>query len=194
MILLIDNYDSFVYNLARYVRELGFSCVVYRNDSLTVEEIRERIQPSHIILSPGPCTPTEAGISVSVIKELAVSIPILGICLGHQAIGQAYGLAVVKAKRPLHGRPSSIQHDGKGVFDGLESPLMVGRYHSLIVLEEDLPDCLKVTSRSEEGEIMSVRHKSLPLSGVQFHPESILTKFGKRMISNFLTEGMPHGC
>jgi len=194
MILLIDNYDSFVYNLARYVRELGFSCVVYRNDSLTVEEIRERIRPSHIIISPGPCTPTEAGISVSVIKELAASIPILGICLGHQAIGQACGLAVVKAKSPLHGRPSSIQHDGRGVFDGLESPLVVGRYHSLVVSEEAFPDCLEVTSRSEEGEIMSIRHKSLPLSGVQFHPESVLTKFGKKMISNFLLKEVLHGC
>lgn len=185
MILLIDNYDSFVYNLARYVGELGFQRVVVRNDSITLAEI-EKLNPSHIIISPGPLTPTEAGISLNVIKRFDSSIPILGVCLGHQAIGQAYGGKVVRAKNPMHGKASYIKHDEKNIFTKIENPLRVARYHSLIVSEENFPDELCVTARCERGEIMAIRHQQYPVYGVQFHPESVLTISGHALLRNFL--------
>ncbi|EKD54804.1 MAG: hypothetical protein ACD_60C00043G0005 [uncultured bacterium] len=185
MILLIDNYDSFVYNLARYIGELGFVRHVVRNDSMTVNEIKMR-NPSHIIISPGPSTPDQAGISLQVIKELGAIIPILGVCLGHQAIGQAYGGKVLRAKRPMHGKSSYVTHNEKEFFYGVENPLRVGRYHSLIVSDEDLPEVLCVTARCEAGEIMALRHREYPVFGVQFHPESVLTEQGHLLLKNFL--------
>lgn len=186
MILVIDNYDSFTYNLARYVRELGYESVVYRNDAVSVKQIAEELQPSHIIISPGPCTPTEAGISVSVVQELGARIPILGVCLGHQAIGAAFGAEIVRAKRPLHGRPSSIWHDEKNLFQQLDNPFIAGRYHSLVIDESDFPAELEVTARSKEGEIMAVQHRNYPIFGVQFHVESVLTDCGYTILRNFL--------
>lgn len=185
MILLIDNYDSFVYNLARYVGELGFARCVKRNDEITIAEI-QALQPTHIIISPGPCAPEQAGISLRVIQELGATVPILGVCLGHQAIGQAYGGVVMRAKKPLHGKASVIKHDGEGLFHDLPNPLKVGRYHSLIVSDEDLPAKLKVTARSDEGEIMGLAHRLHPVFGVQFHPESVLTEAGYALLKNFL--------
>lgn len=187
MIVLIDNYDSFVYNLARYVRELGFECQVYRNDEITVQEIAH-LQPTHIIISPGPCTPDEAGISLSVIKELGSYIPILGVCLGHQAIGQVFGAKVTKAFKPMHGMSSFVQHDGTVIFQGLKNPLKVGRYHSLIVSESNFPSELLICARSSEQEIMGIKHKKYPIYGVQFHPESILTEQGYDLLDNFLSK------
>ncbi len=195
MILLIDNYDSFVYNLARYVGELGFSRKVIRNDELTLSEI-SALNPSHIIISPGPCTPDQAGISLDLIKQFGESIPILGVCLGHQAIGQAYGGKVVRAKNPMHGKSSHIIHDEKILFEGIENPLRVARYHSLIVSdEEDLPKDLCVTARCDKGEIMALSHRKFPVFGVQFHPESVLTVRGYALLQNFLavTEPRPSG-
>lgn len=185
MILLIDNYDSFVYNLARYVSELGFESQVRRNDAITVEEI-EALQPSHLIISPGPCTPQEAGISLEAIRHFAPSLPILGVCLGHQAIGQVYGGKVTRARRPMHGKVSQIRHTENDLFSGLENPMTVARYHSLIVSEESFPQELLVTARCELGEIMALRHRVYPLFGLQFHPESILTRFGYELLQNFL--------
>jgi anthranilate synthase/aminodeoxychorismate synthase-like glutamine amidotransferase len=185
MILLIDNYDSFVYNLARYVSELGFERVVKRNNAITLAEIA-LMQPSHIIISPGPCAPLQAGISMDVIGEFGPRIPILGVCLGHQAIGQVYGGVVRRAKHPMHGKASLITHAGEALFHGLENPLQVARYHSLIVSEEDLPPTLKVTAQSPEGEIMGLSHRAYPVHGVQFHPESILTQSGHALLKNFL--------
>ncbi|MDR3477553.1 MAG: aminodeoxychorismate/anthranilate synthase component II [Gammaproteobacteria bacterium] len=185
MILLIDNYDSFVYNLARYVSELGFTYLVKRNDAITLAEIA-LMQPSHIIISPGPCAPLQAGISMEVIREFGSRIPILGVCLGHQAIGQVYGGIVERAKHPMHGKASLICHTGKGLFEGLESPLQVARYHSLIVSPEHLPDQLEITAQSAEGEIMGLAHRDYPVYGVQFHPESILTHCGHALLKNFL--------
>jgi anthranilate synthase/aminodeoxychorismate synthase-like glutamine amidotransferase len=185
MILLIDNYDSFVWNLARYVAELGRQRLVLRNDAAGLADIAD-LAPSHIILSPGPCGPAEAGISMRVIERFGPAIPILGVCLGHQCIGAAYGGKVDRARRPMHGKTSAVTHDGSGVFDGLPSPLTVTRYHSLIVLDEELPDCLKVTARSPEGEIMGLRHRQHPVEGVQFHPEAVLTESGYAMLENFL--------
>lgn len=187
MILVIDNYDSFVYNLARYVGELGFPRVVKRNDEISLEEIAE-LQPSHIIISPGPCAPDQAGISLDVIRRFGASVPILGVCLGHQAIGQAYGGKVVRAKNPMHGKASLVTHDEKGLFSGVQNPLQVARYHSLIVCEEDLPTELVVTARCPDGEIMGLAHRVHPVVGVQFHPESILTDKGHHMLQNFLTQ------
>lgn len=184
MILLIDNYDSFVHNLARYVRELGYETRVVRNDMITVAEV-EAMQPTHLIFSPGPCTPNEAGITLSVIEAFAGKIPMLGVCLGHQAIGQAFGGRVVRAKHPCHGKDSLIRHTEAGVFEGLPQPLRVGRYHSLAVSEEGLPDCLMVTARAESGEIMALSHREHPIVGVQFHPESILTEYGYALLRNF---------
>jgi anthranilate synthase/aminodeoxychorismate synthase-like glutamine amidotransferase len=189
MILLIDNYDSFVYNLARYVGELGFLRHVVRNDAITINEIA-KLNPSHIIISPGPCTPLQAGISLSVIKQFGSSIPILGVCLGHQAIGQAYGGKVVRAKNPMHGKASYIKHDENTIFAKIENPLRVARYHSLIVSEENFPDELCVTARCEFGEIMALRHRDYPVYGVQFHPESVLTMGGHALLQNFLAEGI----
>jgi anthranilate synthase/aminodeoxychorismate synthase-like glutamine amidotransferase len=188
MILLIDNYDSFVYNLARYVRELGAEAVVHRNDALTVEQV-EALAPSHIIVSPGPCTPREAGISIEVIRTLGPRLPILGVCLGHQAIGAAFGAEIVRAARPMHGKTSRITHRGTSVFTGLPSPLIATRYHSLVIAPESLPPELEVTATAEDGEIMAVSHRQLPIAGVQFHPESVLTEHGYRMLDWFLTGG-----
>ncbi len=188
MILLIDNYDSFVYNLARYVRELGGEAAVHRNDALTVEQL-EALAPSHIIISPGPCTPREAGVSIEVIRTLGPGIPILGVCLGHQAIGAAFGAEIVRAARPMHGKTSRIEHRGTSLFSGLPSPLVATRYHSLVIAPESLPPELEVTATAEDGEIMAVSHRSLPIVGVQFHPESVLTEYGYRMLDWFLTGG-----
>jgi para-aminobenzoate synthetase component II len=187
VILLIDNYDSFVFNLARYVSELGCDQMVKRNDSITINEI-QTLKPSHIIISPGPCMPLQAGISMSIIEQLGVSIPILGVCLGHQAIGQVYGGKVTRAKRPMHGKPSVIKHDEKELFLKVINPLKVARYHSLIVSDEDFPATLQVTARCEIGEIMALRHREYPVYGVQFHPESILTEMGHLLLKNFLSQ------
>lgn len=185
MILLIDNYDSFVWNLARYVSELGHTRIVVRNDATSLEDIAA-LAPSHIIVSPGPCTPTEAGISNAVITGFGSRIPILGVCLGHQCIGAALGGKVDRARRPMHGKTSQISHDGSGVFVGLPQPLQVTRYHSLIVEDAGLPADLRVTARSEDGEIMALAHRAWPLVGVQFHPEAVLTVHGHDLLRNFL--------
>jgi anthranilate synthase/aminodeoxychorismate synthase-like glutamine amidotransferase len=188
MILLIDNYDSFVYNLARYVRELGAEPSVIRNDALTLDQI-SALAPSHILISPGPCSPAEAGISTDLITRFGATIPILGVCLGHQCIGAAYGGRIVRAGRPMHGKTSTIRHESSGVFRGLPSPLTATRYHSLVIAPEPLPEALRATAWSEDGEIMAVEHRTNPVFGVQFHPESVLTEFGYRMLDNFLTGG-----
>jgi anthranilate synthase/aminodeoxychorismate synthase-like glutamine amidotransferase len=188
MLLLIDNYDSFTYNLAQYLGELGADVRVERNDRLTVEEVAA-LRPERIVISPGPCTPNEAGVSLSVVEKLAGTVPILGVCLGHQAIGQVFGGKVVRAKQVMHGKVSMIIHDGEGLFFGLPNPMEATRYHSLVVDRNSLPSCLKVTATSPEGEIMALRHRELSVFGVQFHPESILTVQGKRLLENFLTPG-----
>lgn len=185
MILVIDNYDSFTYNLVQYLGELGAEIQVVRNDEIPVEEILSS-RPGHILISPGPCTPKKAGISVETIKRLSGQIPILGVCLGHQSIGYAFGGEIVRAQKLMHGKTSQISHDGKGVFKGMPNPFRATRYHSLAIQRETLPECLEISATSEEGEIMGVRHKTLPVEGVQFHPESILTEAGKRMLQNFL--------
>jgi anthranilate synthase/aminodeoxychorismate synthase-like glutamine amidotransferase len=185
MLLLIDNYDSFTYNLAQYLGELGAEVRVERNDAVTVDEVA-KLAPRRIVISPGPCTPNEAGISLELIARLAGTIPILGVCLGHQAIGQAFGGKVVRAPRVMHGKTSPIEHDGTGLFRGIPSPMQATRYHSLVVEPESLPAALAVTARTAEGEIMALAHQTLPVWGVQFHPESILTVDGKRLLQNFL--------
>ncbi len=185
MILVIDNYDSFTYNLVQYLGEMGVQIEVTRNDELTVEEIL-KMKPDHLVISPGPCSPKEAGISVDIIKKIGGKIPILGVCLGHQSIGYAYGGDIIRAKKLMHGKTSQIKHDGKGVFKGMPNPFKATRYHSLAIKKETLPDALVVTAESEEGEIMGVRHKSLPVEGVQFHPESILTESGRVLLRNFV--------
>ena len=185
MILLLDNYDSFVYNLARYVRELGEEPVVVRNDAISLDAI-EALAPSHIIVSPGPCTPTEAGISVRAIQRFGASTPILGVCLGHQAIGTAYGAEVVRARQPMHGKTSRIHHDGEGLFANVPSPFTATRYHSLVIAPDSLPSALRVTATSDDGEIMGVAHRTDPVVGVQFHPESALTEHGYWLIDRFL--------
>ncbi|WP_322816171.1 aminodeoxychorismate/anthranilate synthase component II [Chloroflexus sp.] len=187
-VLLIDNYDSFTYNLYQYLCELGADVEVVRNDQITVADVASRA-PDRIVISPGPCTPAEAGISVDVIRRLGRHIPILGVCLGHQAIGAAYGGAVVRAPLVMHGKLSPIYHQGQGVFAGLPSPFRATRYHSLIVRREDLPAELEVTAWTDDGIIMGLRHRSLPVEGVQFHPESIMTESGKQMLANFLNHG-----
>ncbi len=189
MILLIDNYDSFVYNLARYVRELGQTPLVRRHDAISPEEILE-LGPSHIIISPGPCSPSEAGISTDVVRRLGPTIPILGVCLGHQCIGAAYGAEIVRAGRPMHGKTSRIHHSGTGLFTGLPSPFQATRYHSLVIAPASVPPELEITATSEDGEIMAVRHTRFPVCGVQFHPESVLTEHGYRLIDHFL-HGVP---
>lgn len=186
MILMIDNYDSFTYNLVQYVGELGEELQVYRNDKITLEEI-ERLNPDYLMISPGPCTPNEAGISMEVIRHFAGNIPILGVCLGHQSIGQVFGGKVVRAERLMHGKTSDVFHDGKTIFQGIPSPFTAARYHSLLVEEVSLPDELEVTARTADGEIMAVRHRDYPIEGVQFHPESIITQHGKQLLKNFLT-------
>jgi anthranilate synthase/aminodeoxychorismate synthase-like glutamine amidotransferase len=190
MVFVLDNYDSFTYNLVQYLGELGADVEVYRNDEVTVEEV-EALKPERILLSPGPCTPQDAGILVPLIRHMAGKAPILGVCLGHQAIGEAFGGQVVRAEHLMHGKTSSVEHDGKGVFAGLPTPLTCTRYHSLIVAEDSLPDELAVTARTRENGdggsvIMGVRHRTLPIEGVQFHPESVLTDGGHEMIRNFL--------
>jgi anthranilate synthase/aminodeoxychorismate synthase-like glutamine amidotransferase len=185
MLLILDNYDSFTYNLVQYFGELGADMKIFRNDVITVEEI-EALKPERICISPGPCTPTEAGISCELIEKLGASIPILGVCLGHQSIGQVYGGDVVRADRLMHGKTSPIHHAGKSVFADMPCPFEATRYHSLIVKRETLPDCLEITAWTDEGEIMGLQHKHHPVHGVQFHPESILTQDGKRLLENFL--------
>ena len=185
MIVLIDNYDSFVYNLARYVGELGYARQVLRHDAITLSALRA-LKPSHIIISPGPGTPQDAGISLAVIEEFASEVPILGVCLGHQAIGEAFGGRVVRAQYPMHGKSSQVSHDGKGIFSGVPNPLIVGRYHSLIVDPQSVPESLKITAWSAEGEIMALEHRTLRVYGVQFHPESVLTECGYNLLQNFL--------
>jgi para-aminobenzoate synthetase component 2 len=185
MILMIDNYDSFTYNLVQYLGELGAETVVKRNDEITLEEIK-KLSPERIIISPGPGIPKDAGISMDVIKTFGPKTPILGVCLGHQAIGEAYGGEVVRAGRIMHGKTSEILHDGKGVFEGLKSPFTATRYHSLIIKRESIPNCLKICAWTKEEEIMGVRHKEFNVHGVQFHPESILTEDGKKLLLNFL--------
>lgn len=185
MILLIDNYDSFVYNLARYFGELGCETSVVRNDHAAVEEI-QAIRPTAIVISPGPCTPHEAGISVALIRELGEQVPILGVCLGHQAIGAAFGASIIRAPEPVHGRTSQVRHDGNRLFNNLPNPLRATRYHSLIIDDATLPSELRVTARSEDGIPMAIEHQSWPLFGVQFHPESVLTDSGHRLLANFL--------
>jgi anthranilate synthase component 2 len=185
VLLLIDNYDSFTYNLAQYLGELGADVRVERNDALTVDDVA-KLAPERIVISPGPCTPNEAGISLELIARLAGNMPILGVCLGHQAIGQAFGGKVVRAPRVMHGKTSPIEHDGSGLFAGIASPMQATRYHSLVVEPASLPPSLTVTARTAEGEIMALSHKTLPVWGVQFHPESILTVDGKRLLRNFL--------
>ncbi|HSV16874.1 MAG TPA: aminodeoxychorismate/anthranilate synthase component II [Casimicrobiaceae bacterium] len=185
MVLMIDNYDSFTYNLVQYLGELGADVSVVRNDAITLDEVEER-QPERIVVSPGPCTPSEAGISVALIQRFAGRIPILGVCLGHQAIAQAFGGRVVRAQRVMHGKLSPVQHAGTGVFEGLPSPFNATRYHSLAIERDSLPAALEVTATAEDGEIMGVRHRTHAVEGVQFHPEAILTEHGKRLLANFL--------
>jgi len=185
MLLMIDNYDSFTYNLVQYFGELGADVHVHRNDAITLDQIAAW-QPKRIVISPGPCTPDQAGISVALIERFAGKIPILGVCLGHQAIGQAFGGRIVRARRVMHGKTSTIAHDGGGVFAGVASPLTATRYHSLVIDRSSLPSCLEITAESEDGEIMGVRHRDTPVEGVQFHPEAILTEHGHELLANFL--------
>jgi anthranilate synthase/aminodeoxychorismate synthase-like glutamine amidotransferase len=185
MLLIIDNYDSFTYNLVQYFGELGVEMKIFRNDALTVADVK-KLAPEKICISPGPCTPNEAGISLELIRELGPTTPILGVCLGHQSIGQIYGGDVVRADRLMHGKTSPIHHNGTSVFAGLSNPFEATRYHSLIVKRETLPDCLEITAWTAENEIMGLRHKEHPVHGVQFHPESILTENGKQILETFL--------
>ena len=185
MILMIDNYDSFTYNLVQYLGELGQEVRVFRNDQITVEEIT-RLNPNRIIISPGPCTPLEAGISNEVIKEFCSKVPLLGVCLGHQCIAHTFGAKVVRAKRLMHGKTSLIYHDRKGIYQNLPSPFEATRYHSLIVEPQSIPDVLEVTAHTDQEEIMGIRHREFPVEGVQFHPESILTECGKELLKNFI--------
>jgi len=190
MILVLDNYDSFTYNLVQYLGELGAEVKVVRNDELSVDEV-EALAPERLVISPGPCTPNEAGISLELVARLAGKVPILGVCLGHQAIGQAFGGRVVRARQVMHGKVSRIRHDGRGVFAGVPDEFVATRYHSLAVERSSLPATLQVSARSEDGEIMGLRHRSLAVEGVQFHPEALLTEHGHRMLENFLKGGKP---
>ena len=185
MLLMIDNYDSFTYNLVQYFAELGEEVKVYRNDAISIKEIAA-MKPARIVISPGPCSPAEAGISVAAITEFAGKVPLLGVCLGHQSIGAAFGGEVIHAKQLMHGKTSPVLHKRSGVFAGLPSPLTVTRYHSLAIRQDNLPECLEVTAWTEDGEIMGVRHRTLNVEGVQFHPESILTECGHALLKNFL--------
>jgi anthranilate synthase/aminodeoxychorismate synthase-like glutamine amidotransferase len=188
MILVIDNYDSFTYNIVQYLGEMGADMRVVRNRDVTLDEIAE-MRPEKILISPGPCTPEKAGISVEVVKRFGPEIPMLGVCLGHQSIGQALGGEIVRADRIMHGKVSMVRHDGAGVFEGLPNPMEAIRYHSLLIQRSTLPDSLEITAETDEGEIMGIRHKDWPLEGVQFHPESILTEGGKDLLRNFLLAG-----
>jgi len=185
MLLMIDNYDSFTYNLVQYLGELGEEVKVARNDEISLDEV-VAMGPQRVVLSPGPCTPNEAGITLEIIGKLAGRVPILGVCLGHQAIGQAFGGKVVRAKRVMHGKTSQIEHSGQGVFRGLPSGFAATRYHSLVIERSSVPECLEITAQSEDGEIMGVRHRQYPVEGVQFHPEAILTEHGHQLLKNFL--------
>ena len=186
MLLLIDNYDSFTYNLAQILGQLGQQLVVRRNDRITLDEIAA-LRPERIVISPGPCTPREAGISVDLIRRFAAEIPILGVCLGHQAVGEAFGGRVIRAPRPMHGKTSDISHDGKTIFQGLPRPFTATRYHSLMVERSTLPACLEISAESKDGVIMGLRHREFCVEGVQFHPESLLTQCGKQLLQNFLS-------
>ena len=186
MLLVIDNYDSFTYNLVQYLGELGAEMLVFRNDEITVDEIESELKPQKILISPGPGTPDSAGISLAVIERFADTVPILGVCLGHQAIGQHFGGKVVRAPEPVHGKPVEIMHDGKTIFDGLPETFNAGRYHSLIVARKGLPDCLEISAESPDGLVMGLRHRTKKIEGVQFHPESILTEYGRNLLQNFL--------
>jgi anthranilate synthase component 2 len=185
MLLMIDNYDSFTYNLVQYLGELGQEVKVYRNDAISLPEIA-RLKPDYLVISPGPCAPAQAGISLAAIRQFAGKIPLLGVCLGHQAIGEAFGGRIVHAKQLMHGKVSAVHHKNEGVFRGLPNPLTCTRYHSLAIERETLPDCLEITAWTDDGEIMGVRHKALAVQGVQFHPESILTECGHELLANFL--------
>ncbi len=185
MLLMLDNYDSFTYNLVQYLGELGQDVRVYRNDEISIDEIHA-LKPEKIVISPGPCTPNEAGISLALIHEFAGKIPLLGVCLGHQSIGQAFGGKIIKAKTLMHGKTSLIHHKNIGVFTGLPNPYTATRYHSLVIERESIPECLEITAWTDDGEIMGVKHKSLAVEGVQFHPESILTEHGHDLLNNFL--------
>ena len=187
MILMIDNYDSFTYNLVQYLGELGADVRVYRNDQITVAEI-EQLAPEKIVISPGPCTPTEAGISCEVIRQFAGRVPLLGVCLGHQCIGEVFGEEIIRAPALFHGKTSMIYHDGKSIFRGLPRPFEATRYHSLVIRRDTLPDCLELSAETDDGVIMGVRHREFVVEGVQFHPESILTREGKKLLANFLSQ------
>ncbi|MBF0358035.1 MAG: aminodeoxychorismate/anthranilate synthase component II [Magnetococcales bacterium] len=187
MLLMIDNYDSFTYNLVQYFGQLGVTVEVFRNDAITIDEVH-KLKPQHIVLSPGPCTPDQAGITLEIIKTFAGKIPIFGVCLGHQAIGQAFGGEVIRAPAVMHGKVSEVHHQGRGVFENLPNPLTATRYHSLVVKKESLPDCLMVTGWTADGLIMGLKHKTLPVEGVQFHPESILTEQGHDLLANFIRQ------
>jgi anthranilate synthase component 2 len=187
MILVIDNYDSFTYNLVQYLGELGQEIVVHRNDAITLDEIAA-LKPDQLLISPGPCSPAEAGVSVAVIQRFVGQIPILGVCLGHQSIGHAFGGKIIRAQRLMHGKTSTIHHENTGVFENLPNDFPAIRYHSLVIERTSLPECLEITATSEDGEIMGVRHKTLPIEGVQFHPESVLTEHGHAMLQNFLDQ------
>lgn len=187
MLLLIDNYDSFTYNIVQYFAELGQDVLVRRNDDITLEEIA-RLQPQYLVIGPGPCSPKEAGISVPAMQHFAGKLPIMGVCLGHQSIGEAFGGRVIRAKTLMHGKVSPVFHTNSGMFRNLPDPVTCTRYHSLVIERETLPDCLEITAWTEDGEIMGVRHKTLPIEGVQFHPEALLTEHGHDMFANFLQE------
>ncbi|MCX7185552.1 MAG: aminodeoxychorismate/anthranilate synthase component II [Nitrosospira sp.] len=187
MLLMIDNYDSFTYNLVQYFGELGEEVVVFRNDEITPDEAA-RLKPAHIVISPGPCTPNEAGVSVPMIERYSGQIPILGVCLGHQSIGQAFGGKIIHARQLMHGKTSAIFHSNTGVFRGLPNPFTATRYHSLVIERDSLPACLEITAWTEDGEIMGIRHKTMTIEGVQFHPESILTEHGHKLLENFLEQ------
>jgi para-aminobenzoate synthetase component 2 len=192
MIVVIDNYDSFTWNLVQYLGELGAEVSVFRNDGVSIEQVAA-LAPSHVVLSPGPCTPNEAGITLGLIARLAGKVPVLGVCLGHQAIGQAFGGKVVRARRVMHGKNSTVRHDGKGVFAGLPGDFSATRYHSLVVERASLPEALEVSAESEDGEIMGLRHRAVPVEGVQFHPEALLTEHGHKMLQNFLKRNATRG-
>jgi anthranilate synthase/aminodeoxychorismate synthase-like glutamine amidotransferase len=185
MIVVLDNYDSFVYNLVQYLGELGEEVRVFRNDAVSINEVRD-MKPAGVLISPGPCTPKQAGISVGLIRSMSETCPILGVCLGHQAIASAFGGKVTRAQNVMHGKMSSIRHDGQSIYAGVDNPFLATRYHSLIVEEKNLPECFDVSAWTDHGEVMGIRHKTLPVEGVQFHPESVLTDSGMRILGNFL--------
>ena len=187
MLLMIDNYDSFTYNLVQYLSEIGQEVKVYRNDRITIEEVN-KLKPKYIVISPGPCTPNEAGISLELINSFKGKVPILGVCLGHQSIGQAFGGKIIHAQTIMHGKTSQIFHENTGVFNGIKSPFTATRYHSLVIDKKSLPDCFDITAWTDDNEIMGIKHKDLPIEGVQFHPESILSEYGHDLLKNFLDQ------